>query len=73
MRSLLLIGIVLIGLGGVLLYQGGTFTTRKKLVEIGDVKVTAPDNHSVPTWAAGAAVVLGLGLVIAGAQRRSQS
>jgi hypothetical protein len=61
---------VLVIIGGVLFYQGGSFTTQKKLVEIGDVKVTAPDEHSIPQWAAGAAVVVGLGLVVAGAAQR---
>lgn len=70
MRPLVLIGIVLIAIGGVLFYQGGSFTTRKKVLEVGDVKVTAADEHSVPAWAAGAAVVVGLGLIVVGAQRR---
>jgi hypothetical protein len=67
---MVLLGLVIAVLGGVLLFRGGDFTTRKKILDVGDVKVTAPDNHKVPVWAAGAAVVLGLGLVIAGAQRR---
>jgi hypothetical protein len=70
MRPLVLIGVVLIAIGGFLLYQGGTFKTRDKLLEVGDVKVTATDKHKVPTWVAGLALVAGLGLVIAGAAQR---
>lgn len=70
MRPLVLIGVILIAIGGFLLYQGGSFTTQKKLVEVGDVKLTAPEKHAVPTWAAGLAVVAGLGLVVAGAAQR---
>jgi hypothetical protein len=73
MRPLMLIGIVLIAIGGFLFYQGGSFTTQKKVLEIGDVKVTAPDQHSVPTWAAGIAVLAGVGLIVAGAQRRGHA
>ena len=70
MRPLVLIGVVLIAIGGFLLYQGGSFTTREKILEVGDVKLTAPEKHAVPTWAAGLAVVVGLGLVVAGAAQR---
>jgi hypothetical protein len=70
MRPLVLIGVVLIAIGGFLLYQGGTFKTRDKILEVGDVKVTATDKHVVPTWVAGLAVVAGLGLVVAGAAQR---
>ena len=73
MRPLMLIGIVLIAIGGFLFYQGGSFTTQKKVLEVGDVKVTAPEEHSVPTWAAGAAVVVGLGLIVAGAKGRGRA
>lgn len=70
MRPLVLIGVVLMAIGGFLLYQGGTFKTRDKILEVGDVKVTATDKHSVPTWVAGLALVAGLGLVLAGAAQR---
>ena len=70
MRPLVLIGIIVTLIGGIVFYNGGNFTTRKKLVEIGDVTITGPDEHSVPKWAAGIAVLAGLGLVVAGSQRR---
>lgn len=70
MRPLVLIGVVLIAIGGFLLYQGGTFKTREKVLEIGDVKVTADEKHAVPTWVAGLALVAGLGLVVAGAAQK---
>lgn len=70
MRPFVLIGIVLIAIGGLLLFRGGTFTTRDKILEVGDVKVTASEEHSVPTWVAGLALVVGLGLVVAGAVQR---
>ncbi|HWA16220.1 MAG TPA: hypothetical protein VG817_07300 [Gemmatimonadales bacterium] len=70
MRPLVLIGVVLIAIGGFLLYQGGTFKTRDKLLEVGDLKVTTTDKHAVPTWVAGVALVAGLGLVVAGAAQR---
>jgi hypothetical protein len=70
MRPLVIVGIIFIAIGGFLLYQGGTFKTRDKLLEVGDLKVTATDKHTVPTWVAGLALVAGLGLVVAGAAQR---
>lgn len=70
MRPLVLIGVVLIAIGGFLLYQGGSFKTRDKLLEIGDVKVTATEKHTVPTWAAAVAIIAGLGLVIGGVTQK---
>ncbi len=73
MRPRVLLGIALIVIGGLLFAQGGTFTTREQVLEIGDLKVTAPEEHTVPTWTGGAAMLAGLGLVVVGLQRRGQS
>ena len=70
MRPFVLIGVVLIAIGAFLMYQGGTFKTKDKILEVGDVAITADKKHSVPTWAAGLAIVAGLGLVVAGAAQR---
>ena len=72
MRPFVFVGLLLIALGGVLFYRG-SITTRKKVLEVGDVKVTAPDKHSVPPWAAGAVVIVGLGLVVAGMPRSGRA
>ena len=43
------IGIVLIMIGIVSLgYQGFTYTTRKKVVDIGPIEATKKEHHSVP-------------------------
>jgi drug/metabolite transporter (DMT)-like permease len=43
------IGIVLIIIGIVSLgYQGFTYTTRKKVVDIGPIEATKTEHHSVP-------------------------
>jgi hypothetical protein len=73
MRPLVLIGIILIAVGGFLFYNGGTVTTRKKVLEIGDVQVTAPEDHTLPKWTAGAAVLAGIVIVVVGAQQRGRS
>ncbi len=73
MRPQMLIGVLLIALGGFLFYNGGSFTTQKKLVEIGDLKVTAPEEHALPKWAGAVAVLAGLGLVVVGAQSQRRA
>jgi hypothetical protein len=70
MRPNLLIGIVLIVFGGILFFRGGSFTTRKEVLEVGDVKVTAPDKHSVPNWLPPLAVIGGFGLIVFGGMQK---
>ena len=70
MRPLVLLGIVLIAVGGFLFYNGGSFTTQKQVLEIGDVKVTAPEEHTFPKWAGAAALLAGIAVVVVGAQGR---
>lgn len=73
MRAFVLIGVVMIAVGGYLFYNGGTFTTRKQVLEVGSVKVTAREEHQAPKWIAAVIAVVGLGLVIGGAARGGRS
>lgn len=72
MRPYVLIGVLLAVIGGFLFFRGGTFTTRKDVIDIGDVKVTAPDDHSVPNWVPPLLVVGGLGLVVFGSMQKQR-
>lgn len=69
MRVITLLGLVLMALGVYVLVQGG-FTTRKDVVDIGDVKVTSDDHHAVPNWAGITAVVAGGLLVVSGLRKK---
>lgn len=71
MRPLLLAGIILAGLGAFVLLRGASFTSRHDVLKIGDVKVTADEQKTVPTWAGGVALVAGIGLIAAGARKRA--
>jgi hypothetical protein len=73
MRQLILAGILILGLGAFLLLRGGSITTRRQVLKVGDVKVTADEQQSIPPWVGGAAMVAGLALIIAGAQKRASS
>jgi hypothetical protein len=64
-----IVGIILIVLGILALaYQGFTYTTREKVAQIGDVKITADKEKSVyfPPILGGASLVAGIVLVLIG-------
>ncbi len=66
MRALLVAGITLIALGGFVLLRGGSFTTRRDVLKVGDLKVSADESHAVAPWMAGTAVLAGAVLVVVG-------
>ena len=73
MRPLAVLGIVLIVLGAVALaYQGITYTTREKVVDLGPLKVEAEKEKTIPLppVLGGVAILVGLVLLIANARGR---
>jgi len=72
MRGLVVVGVVLIVLGIVALaWQGITYTSKEKVVDIGPLKVEAERQKTLPISpiAGGIAVAAGIVLVIAGSRR----
>ncbi len=74
MKSLLsLIGVVLIILGiGTLAYEGISYTQREKVAQIGNVQITADTEKRIyfPPILGGLSLLVGIGLVAAGAAAR---
>lgn len=70
MRPLLIAGVLLLAFGAFVLLRGGSFTTRKDVLKVGDVQITADERQSIPTWVGGLALLAGLGLIVGGAQKR---
>ncbi len=70
MGPALIVGILLIGLGAVVLFMGGTFTSREEVLSVGDVSITAEEKHRVPTWVGGGALVAGVLLVAVNLKKR---
>jgi uncharacterized membrane protein len=72
MKQTMIIGIVLIvlGLAG-LIFQGITYTTREKVVDIGDVHVTAEKQNTIPIPAivGGLAFVGGIAVVVVASKK----
>ena len=65
----LVVGIVMIGFGAFVLLQGADFTTKRDVLRVGDVKITADQKQSVPPWAAGVAVAAGIVILVGGARK----
>lgn len=73
MKPLTIVGIVLILIGVVALaYQGISYTTTEKVVDIGPLKVEAKKEKTIPLppILGGVAVAAGVVLLIAGARGR---
>jgi hypothetical protein len=73
MKPLTIVGVVLIVLGVIALaYQGISYTTSEKVVDIGPLKVEAKKEKTIPLppILGGVAVAAGVILLIAGARGR---
>ena len=72
MNSTVLIGLVLIVIGVIALaYQGTTYTTREKILDVGPLEATAEKQKTIPLppIVGGAALAGGLLMVFAGAKK----
>jgi hypothetical protein len=68
----MIIGLVLIVLGiGALAYQGFTYTTREKIVDIGPLHASADTEKTIPLSpiVGGVAIACGVGLVVLGRKK----
>jgi hypothetical protein len=64
-KSATLLGIILIILGALALaYQGITYTTREKVVDLGPLKITADKEKSIPLPPILGALALAGGIVL---------
>ena len=70
-RQYLIAGLVLFSLGAFVLIRGASFTTKREVLKVGDVQVSADQRQSIPPWVGGLAMVAGVALVFAGTRRRA--
>lgn len=71
MRINLLAGIALIVGGAFLMINGGSFTSRRDVLKIGDLKVSAEEQHPIGRWAGGLGLLAGVALVVTGVRRKA--
>lgn len=71
MRTSLIAGLVILALGAFVLLRGASFTSKRDVLKVGDVKVTANEQQSIPPWVGWAAVIAGVAIIGAGARQRA--
>ena len=74
MKSISMIGILLIVLGALALaYQGFNYTQRDKVLDVGPIHATVDDQKhvSVPPILGGLVLLAGVGLLVAGARQKA--
>lgn len=71
MRGSVIAGIGLIVIGVAVYVRGGSFTTRRDVLKIGDVSVSAEEQRPIAPWIAGLAVLAGIALVATGARSKA--
>lgn len=67
---MVLIGLALVIGGGFVLFDGGYISTRRQVIDLGAVQVSAVQTNRVEPWVAGLALVLGTGLTAYGLTRK---
>ena len=72
MRMGLIIGGIILAAIGVAAFTGNfNFQSTEKVVEVGPLSASVEKTRTVPQWIGGVAVLVGLGLVVVGATRKS--
>ena len=71
MRIATVAGIVLLVAGAFFFLFGGSFTSRRDVLEIGGLKVTAEEQHPIGPWIAGVAFLAGVALVFTEVRRKA--
>jgi hypothetical protein len=68
--GLILAGLILAAVGIAAFTGELNFTQDKEVVKIGGLSASVKEERSVPQWLGGLGVLVGLGLVVAGAMRK---
>ncbi len=72
MKSKNVFALILIAIGIIaLVYQGISWTTREKAVDLGPIQVTAEKSHSIPLPPIIGGVALGIGILMLVSSRKS--
>lgn len=73
MKPLAIVGVLLVLAGGYVLVRGFSYTSSRDTLEVGPLSATVTQKESIPTWAGGVAVGVGLVLIVAGARSPKRS
>lgn len=70
MRQYGIFGLVIIGIGAFLLFNGASYMHRENVLKVGDVHVTADERESIPPWVGGVVMVIGAAFLVTGMRKR---
>ena len=70
MRSSQILGLLLILAGVAVLWFRPAYTTKKSVLEFGEVKATVDEEQRIPRWVGGVAIGAGLVLIVGAARRQ---
>lgn len=68
---MVLFGLALIIGGSFVLVEGGYISTRRQVLDVGGIRVSAEQKSEIASWMAGLALVIGTALTIGGVTRKS--
>jgi len=71
MRPSFVVGVVLLVLGAFVLFRGLSYTSKRDVVKVGDLKASVDEQRTVPAWVGGLALAAGLGLIVIGVSKRA--
>lgn len=68
-RTTLVNAVILLGAGAFMLTGSASITTKERLIQLGDVQLTADERRTIPPWAGGVALGLGVLMLVAGVRK----
>jgi len=66
-----MVGLALIVIGAAIYLRGLGFTSKREVLKIGDVSVSAEEQSPIAPWVAGLAVLAGIALMTTGVRRKA--
>ena len=70
MKITAILGVVLIAAGAFLVFRGASFTSRRDVLDVGGLTVTAEEERPISPWIGAVVLIGGVALVIVGARRK---
>jgi hypothetical protein len=70
MKITVVLGVVLIAAGAFLVFRGGSFTSRRDVLDVGGLTVTAEEKRPISPWIGAVVLIGGVALVMVGARRK---
>ena len=68
MRSMTLGGIVLLVIGGFILFRGLSYRSDHSVLKVGNVEAKVEERRAIPTWVGGILILGGIVMLLSGAR-----